>query len=36
MHSLAADYGGVDGYLQTVAGLSPADRKRLRNNLLRH
>ena len=36
MHSLEADYGGVDGYMQTVAGLSPADRERLRENLLRY
>jgi protein-tyrosine phosphatase len=36
MLSLAADYGGVDGYLRTVARLSPADRERLRNNLLRY
>jgi protein-tyrosine phosphatase len=36
MQALETDYGGVDAYLQTVAGLSPADRERLRNNLLRY
>ena len=35
MRSLETDYGGVDGYLDTVARLSPADRERLRDNLLR-
>jgi protein-tyrosine phosphatase len=35
MHSLESDYGGIDGYLQMAAGLSPADRERLRGNLLR-
>jgi protein-tyrosine phosphatase len=35
MHSLETDYGGVEGYLQTVARLSPTDRERLGNNFLR-
>jgi protein-tyrosine phosphatase len=35
MVSLESDYGGIDGYLQTVARLSKADRQRLRDNLLR-
>lgn len=35
MHSLEADYGGVEGYLQTIGKLSPADRERMRGMLLR-
>jgi protein-tyrosine phosphatase len=35
MQSLDADYGGVEGYLQSVAKLSAADREQLRSNLLR-
>jgi protein-tyrosine phosphatase len=35
MQSLETSYDGIDGYLQTVAKLSPADRRRLRDNLLR-
>jgi protein-tyrosine phosphatase len=35
MRALEADYGGVESYLQTVGGLGPVDRERLRSNLLR-
>jgi hypothetical protein len=35
MQTLAADYGGIDSYLQTVGKLTAVDRERLRSNLLR-
>jgi protein-tyrosine phosphatase len=35
MKALDADYGGIDGYLQTVAKLEAADHERLRSLLLR-
>jgi protein-tyrosine phosphatase len=34
MQALAADYGGIDGYLQTAGKLGAADRERLRSILL--
>lgn len=34
MHTLDADYGGVDGYLRDVGKLSTARRDRLREILL--
>jgi protein-tyrosine phosphatase len=35
MQALAADYGGIDGYLQTAAKLGAAEHERLRSLLLR-
>jgi protein-tyrosine phosphatase len=35
MHSMATDYGGIDGYLRTAGQLDAAQREQLRNNLLR-